>query len=300
MSWTEARAAAVAGMGRNVLGERDRPVDRTARTGRLWSMRILVTGGTGYVGSHMVLALLRDGHSVRLLVRRPEQVAETFGPHGITFAADDVVTGDVLDEASVGSCPRRVRRGRPRRRHLQPRPAQGPGDAQHQRAGDHGGARRRLGPRLRPGGAHLELGRADAARRQRTRPPARRHRPRLQQVQGALRGGRPRVPGRREAGRDGLPGRDLRPVRPVHRLADRALLLGRQRPVPDVVEGRAAGHRRPRQRRRRRQGDGARQGAAPLRRPRHPHDGHGPVLRHREGHRPAPAVPRSCPRSSAC
>ena len=45
-------------------------------------MRILVTGGTGYVGSHMVLALLRDGHSVRLLVRRPEQVAETFGPHG--------------------------------------------------------------------------------------------------------------------------------------------------------------------------------------------------------------------------
>ena len=63
-------------------------------------MRILVTGGTGgtgYIGSHMVLALLRDGHSVRLLVRRPEQVAETFGPHGITFVDDDVVTGDVLD-----------------------------------------------------------------------------------------------------------------------------------------------------------------------------------------------------------
>ncbi len=66
-------------------------------------MRVLVTGGTGYVGSHMVLALLRDGHTVRLLVRRPEQVAETFGPHGVTFDADDVVTGDVLDEASVGS-----------------------------------------------------------------------------------------------------------------------------------------------------------------------------------------------------
>ena len=66
-------------------------------------MRILVTGGTGYVGSHMVLALLRDGHSVKLLVRRPEQVAETFGPHGITFASDDVVTGDVLDAASVGA-----------------------------------------------------------------------------------------------------------------------------------------------------------------------------------------------------
>ena len=64
-------------------------------------MRVLVTGGTGYVGSHMVLALLRAGHEVRLLVRRPEQVAQTFGPHSVSFAADDVVTGDVLDADSV-------------------------------------------------------------------------------------------------------------------------------------------------------------------------------------------------------
>ncbi len=64
-------------------------------------MRVLVTGGTGYVGSHIVLALLRDGHDVRLLVRRPEQVAETFDPHGVTFAPDDVVAGDVLDADSV-------------------------------------------------------------------------------------------------------------------------------------------------------------------------------------------------------
>ncbi len=49
----------------------------------------------------MALALLRDGHDVRLLVRRPEQVAETFDPHGVTFTADDVVTGDVLDADSV-------------------------------------------------------------------------------------------------------------------------------------------------------------------------------------------------------
>ncbi len=64
-------------------------------------MRVLVTGGTGYVGSHIVVALLEDGHSVRLLVRRPEQVAETFAPHDVTFGPDDVVTGDVLDEDSV-------------------------------------------------------------------------------------------------------------------------------------------------------------------------------------------------------
>ena len=66
-------------------------------------MRVLVTGGTGYVGSHIVVALRRDGHSVRLLVRRPEQVAETFATYGITFEPDDVVTGDVLDADSVGS-----------------------------------------------------------------------------------------------------------------------------------------------------------------------------------------------------
>jgi dihydroflavonol-4-reductase len=65
-------------------------------------MRVMVTGGTGYVGSHIVLALLRDGHDVRLLVRRPEQVAQTFGPYGVSIADDDVVTGDILDAESVG------------------------------------------------------------------------------------------------------------------------------------------------------------------------------------------------------
>ena len=65
-------------------------------------MRVLVTGGTGYVGSHLVVALRRDGHQVRLLVRRPEQVTETFAPYGLAFGPDDVVTGDVLDAESVG------------------------------------------------------------------------------------------------------------------------------------------------------------------------------------------------------
>lgn len=65
-------------------------------------MRIMVTGGTGYVGSHLVVALLERGHDVRLLVRRAEQVPITFGPHGVTIAPDDVVVGDVLDPDAVG------------------------------------------------------------------------------------------------------------------------------------------------------------------------------------------------------
>lgn len=62
-------------------------------------MRVLVTGGTGFVGSHAVAALSRAGHEVRLLVRRPEQVNVSLGPLHVGVA--DVVVGDVLDEDVV-------------------------------------------------------------------------------------------------------------------------------------------------------------------------------------------------------
>lgn len=64
-------------------------------------MKILVTGGTGFLGSHVVLALLDEGHSVRLLVRRPAQVEATFAPHGVHV--EDVMTGDVLDRDAVAA-----------------------------------------------------------------------------------------------------------------------------------------------------------------------------------------------------
>ncbi|MCC7366379.1 MAG: SDR family NAD(P)-dependent oxidoreductase [Dehalococcoidia bacterium] len=62
-------------------------------------MRVLVTGGTGFVGSHTVAALARAGHDVRLLVRDPARVAPAFAPHGID--APEAVRGDVTDRASV-------------------------------------------------------------------------------------------------------------------------------------------------------------------------------------------------------
>src|SRR5438128_3722213 len=62
-------------------------------------MRVLVTGGTGYVGSHAVAALVRSGHDVRLLVRSPDRVATALGPHDVS--APDVAVGDITEADSI-------------------------------------------------------------------------------------------------------------------------------------------------------------------------------------------------------
>jgi dihydroflavonol-4-reductase len=62
-------------------------------------MRVLITGGTGFVGSHTAAAVVRAGHTVRLLVRRPERVDAALAPLGISVR--DIVIGDVLDPDSV-------------------------------------------------------------------------------------------------------------------------------------------------------------------------------------------------------
>jgi dihydroflavonol-4-reductase len=62
-------------------------------------MKVLVTGGTGFVGSHSVKALVDAGHEVRMLVRAPERVATTLGPLGVQ--PPEHATGDVTDADSV-------------------------------------------------------------------------------------------------------------------------------------------------------------------------------------------------------
>lgn len=63
-------------------------------------MKVLVTGATGFVGSHTVAALTRLGHDVRLLVRTPSKVASALAPLGCPVPGD-VAQGDVTDAASV-------------------------------------------------------------------------------------------------------------------------------------------------------------------------------------------------------
>jgi nucleoside-diphosphate-sugar epimerase len=62
-------------------------------------MRVLVTGGTGFLGSHCVEALAAAGHDVRLLVRTPAKIAATFDPLGVRIESH--VQGDMADPHAV-------------------------------------------------------------------------------------------------------------------------------------------------------------------------------------------------------
>jgi dihydroflavonol-4-reductase len=64
-------------------------------------MKVLVTGGTGYVGAHAVQALLAAGHTPRLLVRNPARLAMTVGAIGVDLEALETAPGDMTDEAAV-------------------------------------------------------------------------------------------------------------------------------------------------------------------------------------------------------
>jgi nucleoside-diphosphate-sugar epimerase len=66
-------------------------------------MRILVTGGTGFIGSHSVVALLRDGHSLRLLARTPAKVQGALAPLGISADSVEIVRADIMDRNGVGA-----------------------------------------------------------------------------------------------------------------------------------------------------------------------------------------------------
>ncbi len=60
-------------------------------------MKVLVTGGTGFVGTHLVNRLLQRGHAVAVLARSPEKTQNRYN------RPVEAAAGDVLDRASVES-----------------------------------------------------------------------------------------------------------------------------------------------------------------------------------------------------
>jgi len=64
-------------------------------------MRVMVTGGTGFVGGHVTNALLDAGHEPVLLVRDPAKLARLCVMFGFDPARVRSVVGDILDEPSV-------------------------------------------------------------------------------------------------------------------------------------------------------------------------------------------------------
>jgi len=62
-------------------------------------MKVMVTGGTGFVGSHTVSELINNGHEVRLLVRSKDKISPALQPFGIQDL--DYIEGDVLNRESI-------------------------------------------------------------------------------------------------------------------------------------------------------------------------------------------------------
>lgn len=66
-------------------------------------MRILVTGASGFIGSHTVSALVEGGYRPRLLVRNAEAASAVLAGVGVDSGRVDFVPGDMRDAEAVGA-----------------------------------------------------------------------------------------------------------------------------------------------------------------------------------------------------
>src|SRR4051812_27924064 len=79
------------------------------RNGTKAKKKILITGGAGFVGSHLADHLLERGYSVRALDNLSEQVHGSGATRPDYLASDvELITGDVRDPAAVASALRGV------------------------------------------------------------------------------------------------------------------------------------------------------------------------------------------------
>ena len=65
-------------------------------------MTVLVTGGTGFIGSHLVAELIQRGERVRVLARKTSSTSGIEGP-GVEIVHGDLLDADSLTRA-IGGC----------------------------------------------------------------------------------------------------------------------------------------------------------------------------------------------------
>lgn len=80
LAWSVRNAIAVRELGRMVAPLMDPPANPQARAQAIGRLTVLVTGGTGFIGTALVQKLLRAGRRVIVLTRDPLQARAALGP----------------------------------------------------------------------------------------------------------------------------------------------------------------------------------------------------------------------------
>src|SRR5258706_5463072 len=85
---------------RTTTGKQNSVQDTTTRAIRMSELKVLVTGGAGFIGSHLVDALVERGHEVRILDKLIEQVHGADGPGHLNPDAE-LTQADICDEDAI-------------------------------------------------------------------------------------------------------------------------------------------------------------------------------------------------------
>src|ERR1700756_4879380 len=85
---------------RTTTGKQNGVQVTSTRAIRMSHSKILVTGGAGFIGSHLVDALVERGHVVRILDKLIEKVHGAGGPGHLNPDAE-LIQADICDEVAI-------------------------------------------------------------------------------------------------------------------------------------------------------------------------------------------------------